>query len=172
MTLLVEPDRDLGLQGHYAGFVTRFTAFAIDLATLLVAFDVLGKTVEYLVSTLSGSAWEISHISAGGGLALGILAFLYCTYPVAAGSQTFGMAIVGLRVVRPDGSRVGWAQAVIRIIALPLSFITLGLGFLPILLRQDRRALQDLIGGTAVVYDWDAHAARRRFLAKSKRGTD
>jgi uncharacterized RDD family membrane protein YckC len=169
MTLAVAPDRDLSLQGHYAGLITRLAGFAIDLVTIVILFDVLGNVVQYLVSTLSGSTWKISNISLGGDLALGILAFLYCTYPVAAGGRTFGMAVTGLRVVRPDGSRVGWPQAIIRILALPLSFLTLGFGFLLIVLRQDHRALQDLIGGTAVVYAWDARAARRRFLAKSER---
>jgi len=166
MSLLVEPDRDLSLQGHYAGFVTRLAAFAMDIVTVVVLFDLLGRAVEYIVSTLSGSSWRISDLPVGGGLAIGILAFLYCTYPVAAGGRTLGMAVAGLRVVRPDGSRVGWSQAIIRIVALPLSFLTLGFGFLLILFRQDRRALQDLIGGTVVVYAWDARAARRRLLSK------
>lgn len=167
MTLLVEPDRDLSLQGRYAGLATRLAAFVIDLVVLLVLFDVLGKTVEYLVSTLSGAPWKISNLPMGGGLSLGILAFLYCTYPVVADGRTFGMAVAGLRVVRADGSRVGWSQAIIRILALPLSFLTLGFGFLLIVLRQDHRALQDLIGGTAVVYAWDARSARWRLLAKA-----
>ncbi|HXW81360.1 MAG TPA: RDD family protein [Acidimicrobiales bacterium] len=172
MTLFVEPTRDLSLQGHYAGIGTRLAAFGIDVVTLVVLFDILGNTVQYLVSTLSGTSWKISDLPAGGGLAIGILAFLYCTYPVAAGGRTFGMAVAGLRVVRPDGSPVGWFQAVVRILALPLSFLTLGVGFLLILLRQDHRALQDLIGGTAVVYAWDARAARWRFLADSEPAPD
>jgi uncharacterized RDD family membrane protein YckC len=171
MTLAVEPDRDLNLQGHYAGIATRLAAFAIDLVTILVLFDVLGSVVQYVVSTFSGSTWKVSNLPLGGGLFLGILAFLYCTYPVAAGGRTFGMAVAGLRVVKPDGSRVGWSQAVIRILALPLSFLTLGFGFVLILLRQDHRALQDLIGGTVVVYAWDARAARWRFLAESDNPT-
>ena len=94
-------------------------------------------------------------------------AIFFCAYPVAAGGRTFGMAVAGLRVVRPDGTPVGGRQAVVRVLALPLSFLTLGIGFLLILLRRDGRALQDLIGGTAVVYAWDARAARLRFLARS-----
>jgi uncharacterized RDD family membrane protein YckC len=171
MTLLVAPDRDLRLQGHYAGLATRLAAFVIDLVALLVLFDILANTVEFVVSTLAGHQWKISNLPVGGGVSLGILAFLYCTYPVAAGGRTFGMAVAGLRVVRPDGSPVGWSQAIIRILALPLSFLTLGFGFLLIVLRQDHRALQDLIGGTAVVYAWDARAARWRLLAKSDEKT-
>jgi uncharacterized RDD family membrane protein YckC len=169
MRVLVEPNRDLTLQGHYAGIVTRLAAFAIDLVALLVLFDILGTTAEFVVNAVSGGSWKVSDLPLGGAVYLGIWAFLYCTYPVAAGGRTLGMAVVGLRVVRPDGSPVGWSQAVIRILALPLSFLTLGIGFLLIVLRQDHRALQDLIGGTAVVYAWDARAARWRFLATSER---
>jgi len=32
--------------------------------------------------------------------------------------------------------------------------------------QRERRALHDLIAGTAVVYAWDARAARLRFLAR------
>ena len=99
MSVQVAPDRDLSLQGHYAGLATRLAAFTIDLVTVLVLFDILGNTVQYLVSTFSGAPWKISNLPVGGGLSVGILAFLYCTYPVAAGGRTFGMAVAGLRVV-------------------------------------------------------------------------
>ena len=55
----------------------------------------------------------------------------------------------------------------IRVIAFPLSFLLFGFGFLLILLKRDRRALHDLIAGSAVVYSWNARAARLRFLGKS-----
>jgi type VI protein secretion system component VasF len=48
----------------------------------------------------------------------------------------------------------------------PLSFLLLGLGFTGILVQRERRALHDLIAGSAVVYAWDARAARLRFLAR------
>ena len=50
--------------------------------------------------------------------------------------------------------------------ALPLSFLFLGLGFAGILLGDRRRALHDVIAGTAVIYSWDARAARLRFLSR------
>jgi uncharacterized RDD family membrane protein YckC len=53
---------------------------------------------------------------------------------------------------------------------LPLTFLTLGIGFLPIVLGRHRRALHDLLAGTAVVYSWDARAARLRFLARRRPG--
>ena len=63
-------------------------------------------------------------------LFLGIWALFYCIYPVAATGRTLGMAIAGLRVVRSDGGPVSWHGAVVRVLALPLSFLTLGVGFL------------------------------------------
>ena len=52
-------------------------------------------------------------------------------------------------------------------LVFPLSFLFFGIGFLPILVRRDRHALQDLIADTAVVYAWDARAARLRLLARA-----
>jgi hypothetical protein len=55
---------------------------------------------------------------------------------------------------------------VLRTLALPLSFLTLGLGFVGIVTNREHRALHDRIAGSTVVYDWDARAARLRFLAR------
>jgi uncharacterized RDD family membrane protein YckC len=163
--LRVAPDRDLTLQGHYAGFFTRFIAFLIDVAAIVLVTNIVGAASQFLVTTLSGHTFHINDLPVVPWLLFTLWAVFYCTYPVAAGGKTLGMAIVGLRVVRPDGSPVGGRGAFVRFVALPLSFITLGVGFLLILLRRDHRALQDLIGRTAVVYGWDARAARIRFLA-------
>jgi hypothetical protein len=57
-------------------------------------------------------------------------------------------------------------RAVVRTLALPLSFLFLRLGFAGILLGDRRRALHDVIAGTAVIYSWDARAARLRFLSR------
>jgi uncharacterized RDD family membrane protein YckC len=166
VTLYVAPDRDVGLQGKHAGICTRFVAFLFDVVAVVVLYTLFGNVVQFLVSTLSGHVFKISDFPVASWLILTLWAIFYCAYPVAAGGRTFGMALAGLRVVRPDGSPVTGREALIRVLALPLSFLTLGIGFLLIVLRQDGRALQDLIGGTAVVYGWDARAARLRFLVR------
>jgi uncharacterized RDD family membrane protein YckC len=71
-----------------------------------------------------------------------------------------------LRAVRADGRDLHTGRAVLRVLAFPLSFLLFGFGFLLILLKRDRRALHDLVAGTAVVYAWDARAAHLRFLAR------
>jgi uncharacterized RDD family membrane protein YckC len=163
----VAPDRDLGLQGHYAGMVTRFGAFVIDIATAATLFAIGAGVFEYIVSALIGSEFKLRDAPVGAIAALGTWWFLYCAYPLAVGGRTFGMAALGLRVVRVDGSDLDVGRAVLRVLVFPLSFLLMGLGFVLILLRRDRRALHDLIVRSAVVYAWDARAARLRFLARS-----
>ena len=60
--------------------------------------------------------------------------------------------------VRPPCARLGSG----------LTLLTLGIGFLGIVFQRERRALDDFIAGTAVVYDWDARAARLRWMARQE----
>ena len=166
VTAQVAPDRDVGLQGHYAGIVTRTVAFVIDVTTVLVLFALAGQVVEFLVSSLRGDPFVLRDHSTLSVVALVGWAFFYFAYSLSLGGRTFGMGLVGVRVVRRDGRELDGKHAVVRVLALPLSFLFFCFGLLLILLRHDRRALHDLIAGTAVVYSWDAYAARLRFLAR------
>ncbi len=161
-----EPRPEEVLQGTYAGIVTRATGFAIDAVTILVLFAIAGNVFDYLASAVFGADVKLRDAPWLSAIALAGWAFLYCAYSLAAGGRTLGMAIVGLRAVAKDGAPITTRQAVIRVLVTPLSFLLFFLGFWMILFRRDRRALHDLIGGTAVVYGWDARAARLRFLAK------
>ena len=92
--------------------------------------------------------------------------FVYFAYSWAAGGKNAGMALLGVRVVQKDGAGASGRRAVVRTLAFPLSFLLLGLGFVGILVGRRRRALHDVIAGTAVIYSWDARAARLRFLSR------
>jgi uncharacterized RDD family membrane protein YckC len=163
---IVRADRDRGLQGHYAGVVTRFGAFVIDVATVSTTFTLAGLVVEYVVSALTGKEVDISDAPVLSTVLLGGWWFLYSAYALSVAGRTLGLAALGLQVVRPDGSPLDVGHAVLRVLTFPLSFLLLGAGFLPLLVRRDRRALHDLLGGACVVYAWDARAARLRFLAR------
>ena len=162
----IDVRRSMGLEGHYAGIVTRFVAFVVDVLTIAVLFALGGHIVEYVLTVLLRDPVRLSEAPVVSKVALVVWVFVYFAYPLAASGHTFGMAAFGVRAVRADGGDLGAWHAVLRILALPLSFLLLGLGFLLILLRRDRRALHDLIAGSAVVYSWDARAARLRFLAR------
>jgi uncharacterized RDD family membrane protein YckC len=76
------------------------------------------------------------------------------------------MALFGLQVVQKDGSAVTGREAMLRTVLLPFSFAFFGIGLLMILVQRERRALHDLGARTAVIYAWDARAARLRWLAR------
>ena len=157
---------DEELQGTYAGIITRSTGFAIDVLVILGLFAIAGQVFDYLASAVFGADIALRDAPIISALVLALWAFIYCSYSLAADGRTLGMAIVGLRAVAKDGSPITARQAIIRVLVTPLSFPLFFLGFWLALFRRDRRALQDLIAGTAVVYAWDARAARLRFLAK------
>jgi uncharacterized RDD family membrane protein YckC len=165
VTVRLTPDRDISLQGHYAGVVTRLAAFGIDVLVATTLFTLGGSVVEYLVSSLLGKDVSLSDAPVVSIVALTVWLLVYFAYPVAVGGRTLGMAVVGLEVVSKDGGDVDAKHAVLRTLCLPVSLILLAIGVLMVLVRRDRRALHDLIAGTAVVYSWDARAARLRFLA-------
>jgi uncharacterized RDD family membrane protein YckC len=156
----------VSLQGRYAGFASRFVAFLVDQGTAIGLFALFLAAISFAASVLTGKPIHWNRSDFWLSLAFVGWQFLYFAYSWAASGKTLGMAVFGVRVVRPDGTDASWRQAVVRTLALPLSFLLFGLGFLGILVGGKRRALHDVIAGTAVVYSWDARAARLRFLSR------
>jgi uncharacterized RDD family membrane protein YckC len=157
---------DAGLEGHYAGIVTRLVAFVIDVAIIALVFAIGGHILEYLLSVVLHRTVRFSDAALYPDIILALWAFLYFAYPLAVSGRTCGMGVVGVRVVQANGRDLSARRAIVRTLALPLSFLLLCFGFLLIVLRGDRRALHDLIAGSSVVYAWDARAARMRFLTR------
>jgi uncharacterized RDD family membrane protein YckC len=160
------PNRDVDLQGAYAGAVTRLLAYIIDAIVISVLFVLALAGISYVVKLFTGRTIAWDHHELVWSLALAGWAFVYFAASWAASGRTFGMAVLGLQVVRTNGTELDARHAVIRALAFPLSFLAFGLGFLGILVQRERRALHDLIAGTTVVYAWDARAAHLRFLAR------
>jgi uncharacterized RDD family membrane protein YckC len=160
------PDRDINLQGTYAGIVSRLAGCSIDLFMIAALFALAGHVVDYVVTVVRGESFMLRDAPIVSAILLAAWTVFYSAYPLAVAGRTLGMATVGLRAVRRDGRDLDGRRAVVRVLVFPLSFLLFGFGFLLILLNRDRRALHDLIAGTAVVYAWDARAARLRFLAR------
>ena len=153
-------------QGHYAGSVSRFLAYLIDLAVSSAVFALGLAAVSLGVQVVTGHsvAWSRSNIIVA--VIYAVWEFLYFGYSWAASGKTFGMAVLGVRVVRADGADLESRRGYLRALVFPLSFLLCGLGFLGILVQREHRALHDLIAGSAVIYAWDARAARLRYLAR------
>ena len=144
-----------GVEGRYAGFVTRAAAFVVDVVTVAVTIGIAGAVIEFLVSSISGQSFTFSQVPIFSIVAIVAWSFVYCAWPLTMSGRTFGMLLFGLRAVRTDGTRLDGRHAVLRVVAFPLSFLLFGVGFLLILLRRDRRALHDLLAQTSVVYAWE-----------------
>jgi uncharacterized RDD family membrane protein YckC len=160
------PANSVTAQGHYAGSVSRFLAYGIDLLVSSAVFALALAAISYVVDIVTGNpvSWNRQDIAVV--IAYVAWEFFYFGYSWAVSGRTFGMAVLGVRVVRADGAPAEPRRGVIRSLVFPLSFLLFGLGFLGILVQRERRALHDLIAGTAVIYAWDARAARLRFLAR------
>lgn len=145
-------------------------AFVVDQAIATTTYSLGTAVVVWCISLVTAHQIDVAvtgWLSVAGYF---IWLFIYYAYPWAMSGKSLGMALLGIRVVSTEGAAIGGRAAAKRTLALPLSFLTLGIGFLPILFGRDRRALHDHIAGTSVVYAWDAEAARWRFLARSNEG--
>jgi uncharacterized RDD family membrane protein YckC len=154
------------LQGHYAGFASRFLAFAVDVAALTAAFVLILAAVNFVVSIVTGKSTNFNRHDTWVVVAYVIWAFIYFAHWWGLNGKTPGGGLFGVQVLTDDGGDVSGRRAMGRALAFPLSFLILCLGFLGILLGDRRRALHDVIAGTVVVYSWDARAARLRFLSR------
>ena len=168
---MIVPPAPASYQGHYAGSVSRFAAYAIDLTASTAVFSLALAAISYAVHIVTGHdvSWNRSNIVVA--VIFVIWQFVYFGYSWAVSGRTFGMAALGIRVVAADGSVLEPRRGVVRALVFPLSFLLFGLGFLSILVQREHRALHDLIAGTAVIYAWDARAARLRFLAREAETT-
>jgi uncharacterized RDD family membrane protein YckC len=131
-------------------------------------FTLGAAALDFSVQLVTGGQFSLTKHQLASLIALVIWEFVYFAYQWALSGKTIGMAVLGIRVVRADGSPIGWRQAVVRTVTLPLSFLVFGLGFLGILTNRNRYAWHDRLAGTAVVYSWDARAARLRWLARQE----
>ncbi|HYI20534.1 MAG TPA: RDD family protein [Solirubrobacteraceae bacterium] len=136
----------------YAGLASRALALAVDAA--LVHLVVLtGGAVIALAASLVG---DLKFDTVERLLAAWAWASTVCAYFVlfwTTTGQTPGMRLMQLRVVASaTGERPGFWRSVLRLIGLGLAIIPLFAGFLPVLVDDRRRALQDFIAHTVVLY--------------------
>lgn len=159
-------------QGQYAGFVSRFIAFSIDmiiisLAGFMVTFF-LGQIIQFfgldasvenvyigtILATLQGA------ILLAGGLFTTFFSLIYFLFFWTLAGFTPGKGLMGLRVIRHDGTEVTFGPALRRFLGYWVSAIVFFIGFLWVIVDRRRQGWHDKIAGTVVIYDWPS--LRRR----------
>lgn len=168
MSSVAEHDLAVTQQGHYAGAATRLAAYAIDQAVATGLYSAGAAAFAWVLSLVTSGTLDPTPLVGFASAGYLLWLVLYFGYPWAVSGKSLGMAVLGLRVVAADGSPLPPRRAFLRIVAFPLGFLTLGIGFLGILVGREHRAVYDRIAGSAVVYDWDARSARWRFLARRR----
>ena len=116
-----------------AGFWIRFGAVFVDGIILMIGNIVL--------QAIFGTAALFLGLAVGAVYTIGFW---------ASSGATPGKMLFGLKVVTADGDPIGLDKAVIRYIGYWVNVLTLGIGYLFIAFREDKRGLHDLIAGTAV----------------------
>ncbi|AYY14639.1 RDD family protein [Actinobacteria bacterium YIM 96077] len=162
----------LRVTGHYAGVISRAASAVLDVVIVLVSYTAIAAGIDMLARAITGESLLGELSGPAPLLALAVWAFLYTATGLTIAGRTPGKGIVGLRVVAADGSTLSGRRALWRTLALPVSALPAGLGFLGILVQREHRALHDLITNTAVVYDWGDRVAElpgplSAFLARS-----
>ena len=155
-------------QGQYAGVASRGIAFIADLGALWGLYTLGAYAVALAWQLITGKSVSLFHHQVVATVVLVVWWFVYFSYQWAVGGRTIGMALFGLRVVQKNGLAVTARQAMVRAVFFYASFTFFVVGAIWILLQRQHRALHDLVAGTAVVYDWDARAARLRWLANRR----
>jgi uncharacterized RDD family membrane protein YckC len=145
---------------RYAGFWIRLLAAIIDSVIVGVVFKVLQLALfpsmaVVTVAPPSANPWEalgpqLAKLGWTTLLSTAVSA-IYSTWFIGALGAVPGMMALGLKVVRPDGSAVGYARACARYFAAVLSGIMLGIGYLLIAFDSEKRALHDMICDTRVI---------------------
>jgi len=153
------PRGQISATGRPAGPLTRLLAFGFDAIVVTAMFSItvaVGTALvglftghSYKVTENSGPFWTISYFAWWG---------LYLWGCVVIAGRTVGKALFGLRILDLDAGPLGPGRAALRTIAFPFSFI-LGLGFIPAIVRTDRRAFHELVAGSCEVIDWGDRSA-------------
>ena len=154
------------LWGHYAGSVSRLVAFVVDLVLSIAVFELALAGISYIAQIVTGNAIGLHRSNIVVLVIFIAWEFVYFGNAWASSGRTPGMALLGICVVRVDGTVLSPRQGWLRALAFPLGFLTLGVGFIWIFVDRERRAVYDVIAGSTVVYAWDARTGRLRFLAR------
>lgn len=127
-----------------AGFWVRFAALLIDGIIVGIPLGITGV---------------MFSDNLGVNISTSILSLLYSlVLPVFWNGQTIGKKVLGIRIKKISGEKVGFGTMVMRNLVAGLVYgITLGIAFIAsifmVAFRKDKRSVQDLVAGTYVGYE-------------------
>ena len=151
MTRVIRYAEARALQGHRAGFASPVVADLVDLGVAwLLGLSVLAAAgvASYL---LTGPPFRTPVLPSWlATAALLIIAVGYLASGWAATGRTLGKQVAGLRLLDHAGRRLPLRRTLLRAVLC----VAFPAGLLWILVSRRNASVQDLLVGTAVIYDW------------------
>ena len=145
--------------GHEAetnqvGLITRALAAVVDLALISALLSIGSGLLASIIPAVSGGS---DGLSIWGILTFGVVGFvigssIFVAFWALVG-QTPGMRFLSIHLDANGSREIGVRRATKRVLAVPISLLAFGLGFLAILMSPERRGWHDRIAGTTVLYD-------------------
>ena len=142
--------------GRPAGFFTRLEAFVIDLLLIVVgtvaAIALFELILKFFILPFTRFEWSRGAYSQ---LILFMITVVYFSFFWWLLGFTPGKFLLGLRVIRQDGRRLGIVRSIIRFFCYWISAIPLFMGFIWIIFDSKRQGWHDKLVNTQVIYTWE-----------------
>jgi uncharacterized RDD family membrane protein YckC len=143
------------LQDRSAGFVSRMLAYVIDVV-LIAAIVAVGGAIAALMDRALDAM--------GAKLQVEMTVIYVWSIPLIIGAyyimfwsltgRTVGKWFMGLKIIGPDGRPPSVGRSVLRFVGYGLSAIAFWLGYVWVVIDDERQAWHDHIAKTWVVYDY------------------
>jgi uncharacterized RDD family membrane protein YckC len=139
-----------------AGIGSRFLAALADTAIILLLQAIVLGTIVFIISRYDENSAAGVWVAA----LLGVLSFLllwgyYVFFEFLWNGQSPGKRLVGLRVIRVDGTPISESESIIRNLVRLIDFLPFayGVGVVTMFINSASRRVGDLTAGTVVVHD-------------------
>jgi uncharacterized RDD family membrane protein YckC len=178
-TLNIDTPENVTFGYEIAGIGSRFLAALIDTVIIFVSQVMIYILIILIVSeagslsnnleslTSSFSAWMIAVV--------GLISFLflwgyYIYFEMRWNGSSPGKKVLGLRVIRIDGTPITITESFIRNLVRIVDFLPsfYGVGVIAIFINRQTRRLGDLAAGTVVVREPDQRAQIKSLKAAEK----
>ena len=137
---------------RYGGFWIRFAAALIDGIIIGVAGAIITYPITFAVASVFNNAFMLIAISGLLTLVRMGMGAAYSGYFLSTKGATPGKQLLGLQVIRSDGSGITFVRGACRYLAQIISALILLLGYIIAAFDNERRTLHDHLCDTRVVY--------------------
>lgn len=146
------------LQDRAAGFVTRMFAFIIDLAVIAAIVAIGGGVSTLIDAAIQGMGLQPTIDMTV--IYVWMIPFIFGAYYTMFWSltgRTVGKWFMGLRVIGRDGLPPSIGRSIIRFLGYGVSALAFWIGYVWVIIDDERRAWHDHFARTHVVYDYARH---------------